>query len=468
MKAPVFFVFFLAMTTLLHAADPASPDSMPGRAPHSANPILPGYFADPSIVQDGGKIYIYATLDPWGDKTLGCWESSDFKNWTYRVLNWPTKAECTSPTSKSAGVWAPSVIKGRDGKFHMAVSVGNEVWTGVADHPLGPWRNALGDHKPFIPWDYKKGVYHMIDAEYFIDDDGQAYLYWGSGMNWVNGKCWLVKLKPDMAHFDGEVKDVTPTNYFEGPFMVKRHGLYFLMYSAGKTIKEDYRVHYAVSKSPFGPFVEGPDSPILVTDKSTNVISPGHHAIFQRDGRDYILYHRHSVPFKPPFVGRQVCVDPITFTADGRIEKVAPTHQGPPLVQGRVESQAPLDAGVKATASSQADAFNGPEFVLDDNYATRWTAARDARGAWIQLDFGASKAIARQFIRPEYAWKPYRFTAEASTDGQHWRTLADFTKHPSIGSPIDIAQPVTARYLRLVFPADVKGSDISLIEWTVR
>lgn len=144
----------------LGAATPAH-DSMPGRAPHSANPILPGYFADPSLVQADGKLYIYATLDPWGDKTLGCWESSDFKNWTYRVLNWPTKQACTSPTSKAAGVWAPSVVRGQDGKFHMYVSVGSEVWAGVADHPLGPWRNALGD-RPLVPFDYTPGYLRLV------------------------------------------------------------------------------------------------------------------------------------------------------------------------------------------------------------------------------------------------------------------------------------------------------------------
>jgi beta-xylosidase len=166
---------FLAMLSLPFL--PLVADTMPGRAPHSANPILPGYYADPSVMQDGEKSYIYATLDPWGDKTLGCWESSDFKNWTYRELNWPTKQDCTSPTSKAAGVWAPSVVKGKDGKFHMVVSVGSEVWVGVADHPLGPWRNALGDHKPFITWDYKPG-FHMIDAEYFLDDDETASAGW--------------------------------------------------------------------------------------------------------------------------------------------------------------------------------------------------------------------------------------------------------------------------------------------------
>ena len=465
MKPGLLLFPLLSLAALPLVADTTAPAALSGRAPHLANPILPGYYADPTVVQDGGSTYIYATLDPWGDKTLGCWESSDFKNWTYRVLNWPTKEACTSPKSNRACVWAPSVVKGTDGKYHMVVSVGGEVWTGVADHPLGPWRNALGDRQ-LVPFDFKPG-FHMIDAEYFLDEDGQGYLYWGSGHGWKNGRCWLVKLKPDLATFDGEVMDVTPANYFEGPILVKRHGLYFLMYSAGKTIAEDYRVHYAVAKSPFGPFVEGPGSPILVTDKTLNVISPGHHTIFQREGRDYILYHRHSIPFDPKFVGRQICADPIVFTADGRIEKVAPTHEGPELVQGRVESKASLLATAKATASGAADAFTEATFAFDDNYATRWAPARDAQGAWLQLDLGETRDIRRQLIRPEFAWKPCRFVIEASADGSTWRTVEDFTKTPAVGSPLLSEKPVSARYLRLVFPEDVKGADIGIIEWAV-
>lgn len=461
MKSILSLLTTLSLTAMSVAADP-----MPGRTPHSNNPILPGYYADPSVVQEGGKTYIYATLDPWGDKTLGCWESPDFKNWTYRVLNWPTKPDCTSKTSKAAGVWAPSVMKGRDGRFHMVVSVGNEVWVGVADHPLGPWRNALGEKKPLIPFDYKPG-FHMIDAEYFLDDDGQAYLYWGSGHGWKNGKCWLVKLKPDMTTFDGEVTDVTPSNYFEGPIVVKRHGLYFLMYSAGKTIEEDYRVHYAVSKSPLGPFEEGPGSPVLVTDKSANVVSPGHHTIVQRDGQDYILYHRHSIPFDRKFIGRQVCMDPITFTADGRIGKIVPTHQGPALLQGREESQSKLPAGAVITSSSDANEFTKAACALDDNYTTRWAPSADAKGAWLQLDLGSIQQIKRQIIRPEYAWKPYRFAIETSTDGKSWNQLEDHTREAISGSPMISNKAVGARFLRLVFPEAMKGPDIGIIEWAV-
>lgn len=435
----------------------------PGRGPHAGNPVLPGYCADPSVVLFEGRFFVYATLDPWGGETLGCWESADFKRWTYRVLNWPTKSACTSPTSGGAAVWAPSVVKAANGRFFMYVSVGNEVWAGTAEHPLGPWRNALGD-RPLIPGTFRPG-FHMIDAEAFVDDDGAGWLYWGSGWNWTNGTCWAVRLKPDMVTFDGDVHDVTPANYFEAPFMAKRGGRYFLMYSQGVTIKDTYQVHYAVGDTPLGPFTEASNSPILVTDAARNVVSPGHHAVFRHDGRDYILYHRHSIPFDPAFVGRQVCVDEVEFTADGLIEKVVPSHEGPGLVRGRTDGRGVLPA--VANASGEA----GPDFAAggatDDNYATLWRAPAGATHAWLQLDLGAPATVARQEIRFEYAWKPYRFSLEVSGDGRAWRTIEDRIREPATGSPVILDRAFTARHVRLSFPLQAKDVGVAVIEWEV-
>jgi hypothetical protein len=432
-------------------------------APHAGNPFLPGYYADASVVQDGGKSIVYATIDPWGGRTLGCWESEDFKQWTFRELNWPTKEACTSPTSGESMVWAPSVVRAPNGKFFMYVSVGSEVWVGTADQPLGPWHDANGGH-PLIPGNFRPG-FHMIDAEGFVDDDGSAYLYWGSGWDWKNGHCFAVKLKADMVSFDGEPRDVTPAgHYFEGPFMVKHGGRYFLMYSDGITIKDTYCVHYSVGATPFGPFEEAPNSPILSTDRERNIVSPGHHAVFRRGGRFYITYHRHSVPYVPDQAYRQMCVDELSFTGDGLIARVTPTHAGPDLVRGRPAGGLPAIA----TASSQLDELHGPARVLDDNYATRWSAAPDAHGAWLQLDLGSAVRIASSELRFEYAWKNYRFALEASSDGQAWTMLADHRTDGVTGSPVAINAPARCRYLRLTFPADDRGVTPSLFEWLVR
>lgn len=362
-----------------------------------------------------------------------------------------------------AKVWAPSVVRSADGKFHMLVSVGSEVWSGVADHPLGTWKNVLGD-RPLIPATFNK-AYHMIDAEAFVDDDGTPYLHWGSGWNWVNGRCFAARLKPDFSGLDGEARDVTPANYFEAPFLVKHAGKYYLTYSQGNTTKDTYQVHYAVGDCPLGPFTEASNSPILVTDKELNVVGPGHHAIFTEGGKSYILYHRHSVPFDPKNTVRQLCVDPLEFTANGLISKVKPTHEGPELIRGRLSARPPLPA--TATASSQAGELNGPERLGDDNFATRWAAARDAKGGWVRLDFGKTVSVSRQEIRPEFAWKTLRFKAEASKDGEAWETVADHLSAPVSGSPIvlETAKPLEARHLRLSFPAEAPGADLSLFEW---
>ena len=438
-------------------------------APHAANPILPGYYADPSVLVHGGSFYLYATLDPWGGDTLGCWESADFKNWTYRELNWPTKQACTSATSKGAMVWAPSIVRAPNGKFFMYVSVGSEVWAGTADHPLGPWRNALGD-RPLIPATFNP-AYHMIDAEAFVDDDGTAYLYWGSGWGWKNGRCFVVKLKADMTTFDGEPVDVTPAHYFEGPFMVKEGGRYLLTYSEGKTISDTYEVRYAVGDSPLGPFKEAANSPILTTDHANQVVSPGHHAVFRHEGRAYIAYHRHRIPFVQGTAFRQLCADELRFTPEGGIEKIVPTHSGVALAQ-RTDADGNLataERGARASAASKAPGdFFGANRVLDDNYATRWAAAPEAAGGWLQLDLGAVKTTARHVLRFEYAWKPYAFALEASVDGATWKTLVDHRAGPGVrGSPLVVEQSAEARYFRLVFPDTVKGADLSVIEWQI-
>lgn len=286
------------------------------------NPIVKGYFADPTILKENGIFYIYATIDPWGGNELAVLETTDFKKFKRRRLNWPTKAACTSPTSSNSLVWAPAVRKGTDGRYYMYVSVGSEVWAGVSEHPLGPWKNAKADHSPLVSAkDFP--LVHNIDADCFIDDDGQAYLYWGSGFKWINGHCMAVKLKADMISFNGIPQEVTPPFYFEGPHMIKRNNKYYLMFSEGKAIDPTYQVGYAVGDHPLGPFKTGVNRPILSTSADSTTYGPGHHTVFNEKGQDYILYHR-IFPQKGKYVLRQLCIDSLKFDAEGNILKVKP------------------------------------------------------------------------------------------------------------------------------------------------
>ena len=289
-----------------------------------SNPIVDGFFADPSIVKYEGKYYMYATIDPWGGNELAVFESSNFKNWQQKHINWPTKAMCTSATSNGSMVWAPSVIQGSNGKFYMYVSVGSEIWAGVSNTPLGPWKNVKDDNSPFIKGDMFP-EYHMIDAEAFIDEDGKAYLYWGSGLNWENGHCFIVPLNDDMVTYNIEdIKDITPPNYFEAPFMLKRNKKYYLMYSDGKCTNSTYKVRYSVGDTPFGPWSEGVNSPILTTTKDSTTLGPGHHTMFKENNQDYILYHR--IKDNNDTLLREIAIDSLNFDLEGNILKVVPKN----------------------------------------------------------------------------------------------------------------------------------------------
>ncbi|MEI6948125.1 DUF2264 domain-containing protein [Paraflavisolibacter sp. H34] len=305
------------------AAQQEGPASTP-----PGRPLVPGYFADPSILAANNKYYLYATIDPWGGDSLALWVSDDLQQWTRKPLNWPTKQQCQSPTSNDSKVWAPSVTYGHDNKYHMFVSVGSEVYAGISDHPEGPWRNVKADGSPFIPTQKAIGV-HTIDAEAFVDNNGKTYLYWGSGLNWTNGRCYFGELNKAMDAFVSPPEDITPPNYFEGPYMLQRNGTYYLMYSDDTCTNASYKVRYATSASPKGPWKEGKNSPVLTSDLSRKVIGPGHHTMLQRNGRYYIVYHRISRPdAQAKELLREICIDELTFDKKGNINKVVPANRG--------------------------------------------------------------------------------------------------------------------------------------------
>lgn len=427
------------------------------------NPIIPGYFADPSIVEYEGKFYMYVTADPWGTEFLSCWVSDDFQNWTFnKTINWPTKEACTSPTSNSNNVWAPSVVKKGDA-FYMYISVGSEIWCGKAKHPVGPWENMLGD-QPMLAFDTTR-FYHVIDAEAFIDDDGKAYLYWGSGWDWINGHCYAAELNADMSSFTAEPVEVTPTRYFEGPLMVKYDDKYYLTYSEGKTIDDTYEVRYAVGDHPLGPFTEASNSPILKTDKALNVYGPGHHTVFEFRDKHYILYHRHSLPFVTGTALRQTCINELEFDSElQQIKTIVPnaTQLFPNLAKETPNTISPL----RMEASSEQAGYRAAKYVTDNDYYTRWEAADADENASLTAVFEGDTRINEMEVRFEYPWKTYTTTIESSMDGKSWKTVGDYSQKALSGSPVLIPVNDTVKYIRLSFSGWDKENKPSV--WELR
>lgn len=411
-------------------------ETLPEEPAYSGNPILPGDFADPSMLVYQDTFYIYATTG--SEATV--WRSADFVNWKLTKLNWPT-------SMGQPDIWAPAVVKGTDGKFYLYTSTNHNIYVGVADHPRGPFTNVLGGDSIFIKnrqwWDKM----HTIDADAFIDDDGQAYLYWGSGFDFKDGVCAVGILGNDMASFKKQPELITPEGYFEGPHMLKRNGKYYLMYSDGLYYDSTYKVRYAVSDKPTGPFVQGENSPILTSTPDGKISGPGHHYTIKLGDAYYIIYHRHTYPFYKGM--RQVSIDKLEFGPDGAIKKVVPTQEGVPLDFVKTGNiRRPLKPLAVKASSSLGQIYSAAK-AFDGSYGTLWAAASTNVPAWLQADFG--KVIPISTCQPVFdkVMGNYDYKIEYSSDGQSWKTYAAGNNAAAKEWPVEHHNEVEARYIRL-------------------
>ncbi len=171
-----------------------------------------------------------------------------------------------------------------------------------------------------------------IDPTVFIDDDGQAYLYWG------NPNLYYVKLNQNMISYSGGIVKVPLTTagfgtrtgdsnratlYEEGPWIYKRNGLYYLIYAAGGI--PEY-ISYSTSTSPVGPWTYR--GVIMPTQGGSFTNHPG---IIDFKGNSYFFYHSGALPGGGGFT-RSVCVEKFSYNADGTIPKINMTTAGAPQI----------------------------------------------------------------------------------------------------------------------------------------
>lgn len=294
----------------------------------SGNPVFEGWYADPEGIIYDDTYWIYPTRSDLYEKQtfFDCFSSKDLVNWTKHEAILDTAAVKWAKIA----MWAPSVIR-KDGKYYLFFGA-NDVHEGeiggigvaVSDRPEGPYKDLLG--KPLIN-EIVNGA-QPIDQFVFKDDDGRYYMYYGG---W--GHCNVVLLNDDFTGLlpfeDGTIyKEVTPANYVEGPFMLKKNGKYYFMWSEGGWGGPDYSVAYAISDSPFGPFER--IAKILEQDPEV-ATSAGHHSVLHAPGSEdyYIVYHRRPLGDKARD-HRATCIDKMTFDENGFINPVKMTFEGVP------------------------------------------------------------------------------------------------------------------------------------------
>ncbi|WP_114938782.1 family 43 glycosylhydrolase [Mucilaginibacter endophyticus] len=440
MRKVQLIVFLSLCLAVLNSSAQQQSATVPG----NGNPIIPGYFADPTVRKFGDTYYVYATTDGngGGHGPSQVWTSKDFVNWTMHDMNWPT----------SNYYWAPDVIDGNDGKYYMYYCQPVDIYGASSTSPTGPWTPLLPDGKSMIPNYFIPGVI-TLDGQTFKDDDGKIYMFWGTWGIYPDHGCGVGLLNPDMHTFakTAKIPNTIAKDFFEAPFMFKRKGIYYFTYSSGFCEDSTYRVQYAISKTgPMGPFEFGKNNPVLSTNSDGTIHGPGHESVVQVGDDFYMVYHRHNNPHSNGGYHRQVCADKIVFDADGNIEKIVPTHLGVGLL-GKSAVNAPDGAyQKKVTASSYYNENYKPSFAVDNNNGSLWKPADNGRApAWITIDLGAEKTVQQVLTQFEYATWYYQYLIESSVDGKNWKLFADRRTNKQHGSPMVDSGDAKARFIRL-------------------
>ena len=424
------------------------------------NALVPDMIADASIQVIDGMFYCYATTDGYGRglETSGppvVWKSPDFVNWSFNGTYFPSAS-----TEK---YWAPSKVVPANGRYYIYPTINGYMYPAVADSPDGPFKLARGEdrfYKPYTP----STLLQIpdpggIDAEIFVDDDGQAYVFWGSRH--------VAKLGKDMITVDSDIQVLSTPHkqYSEGPIFFKRKGIYYYLYTIGGD--EQYQYAYMMSRvSPLGPY-EFPEQDIITTtNRERGVFGPGHGSVFWTDEDHYYFAF---LEFGRRSTNRQTYVNRMEFNEDGTIRPVEVSLEGVGALKKVSRPKAlPIDS---LYASSTADPLFVepmkdptcrrtehfvPAFAADGSNGSRWMADKDDNSPWIVADLGKVRKVSRSevyFVRPTAG---HSYVLESSLDGKVWDRCgghADFLmQSPHVDEP-----GVKARYLRVRFLEGVSG-----------
>ena len=304
-----------------------------------ANPVIPGFHADPEVLfsQKTGRFYIYPTTDGyegWGGYSFDVFSSPDLVHFT----NEGTFLDlATSQVQWATGnAWAPCIEeKWMDGawKYFFYFSGQNSslgrktLGVATADSPTGPFKASSA------PLFTETSGGQMIDSDVFTDPvSGQTYFYYGNSLMHYR------LLSDDMLSVGPEYT-ITPTGgtladyaFREGTYVFYRNGIYYFLWSVDDTGATNYHVAYGTSTRPTGPIRVADEPIVIIQDPDHQIYGTGHNSILNIPGTDdwYIVYHRINRSYlnNGPGIHREVCIDRLTFNPDGTIQRVTPTRRG--------------------------------------------------------------------------------------------------------------------------------------------
>lgn len=284
------------------------------------NPLITHKFtADPAAMVKGDTLWLYTGHDFAGGqkgykmKDWSIFSTTDLKNWT----EYPTPMQISDFSwAKSGDAYAAHIVE-RNGKYYWYISTN---WSGigvaVSDRPEGPFKDALG--KPLLTNDDCFASTHYwacIDPAIFIDDDGQAWIFWG------NRECYYAKLKDNMIEIDGEVKllEFKDFRFTEAPWAHKYKGKYYLTYAT----EFPEKIAYAIADH-----IEGPYEYKGILNEIAGNSNTNHQAIVEFKNQWYFIYHNGAINTGGGSYSRSVCIDSLHYNSDGTMKRMVMTTEG--------------------------------------------------------------------------------------------------------------------------------------------
>ena len=321
---------------------------------HANMPIVQTRFtADPAPVVIDDKVYLYTTHDEDGARGFQMFD------WLLYVsddmVNWQDYGPVASLDSflyydGKNGAWAEQVVEA-NGAYYMYCPIhGHGIGVLMSENPYGPFYDPIGE-----PLVWQKEHWHDIDPTVLIDDDGQAYMYWG------NPNLYSVKLGSDMISLAGPIiKHPKIEDYQEGPWIWKHDGHYYLAF-ASTCCPEG--IGYAMSDGPEGPWEY--KGHIMDHTVRTRGNHPG---IIEYKGKSYVFGLNYDIMHLKTFAHaeqRSVSVAEMHYNEDGTIQEV------PYFIDNVVEQVKPFNPYRKVEAETMAwgyglkTSYVNPEFVFD-------------------------------------------------------------------------------------------------------
>lgn len=408
--------------------------------------------ADPAVVEFRGEYYMFVT------RSMGYWHSTDLQNWNFIS---PEKWYFQGSNAPAAHNYKDSVL------YVMGDPSGSMSVLYTDDPKRGDWKAV-----PSI-------IHNLQDPDLFIDDDGEAYVYWGSSNVYPIRGQRLDRNHRFIRHGDidslfnldlskhgwerfGENHSDDSQGYIEGPWMTKHNGKYYLQYGAPGTEFNVYADGVYMSDHPMGPFTYAPNNPISYKPGGF-MNGAGHGSTVIGPQNRYWHFASMALSANVNWE-RRLCMFPLFFDKDGLMwadtyfgdyPRFAPSEPGK---DGAFAGWMLLSYKKPVTASSFVDEHSA-QMLTDENVKSFWLARSNGEKEWVTIDLQQpGNVYAIQINYYDYQSGMYgkidglrhRYVIEESLDGKNWEILVDKSNSykDTPNDYIELPQPKRTRYIR--------------------